>query len=420
MSAVRAGADTQARRAAVLLFLPFAFAYFLSALLRAVTATLAPALRAEFNLSSGQLGLLAGAFFLGFASTQLPLGRALDRFGPRRVLLGFLSVAVIACAASAMAQGFGALLAARALTGVGVSACLMAPLTAYRLRFSPSGQLRASSWMLMTGSLGMLASTLPVQTVVPLIGWRGLFGGVAGLLACAWVAIAIAVPADVRDASRGDAARVERDAGLRYVDIFRHAHFMRLAPLAFVVYGSLIAVQALWAGPWLTDVVGMSESGAAQGLFAINLAMLFAFLTWGVVMPHFAKRGVTAEHLMSFGVPVSLTLLLAAVLMGQRAGPLMWAAWCVSCSCISLSQSSVALSFPAAAAGRVLSAFNLVIFLGVFSVQWGVGLMLDALSAWGLARSDAFRGTFALLAVASCAAYAWFVWRGRAMAAMVR
>ena len=156
MSAVRAGADTQARRAALLLFLPFAFAYFLSALLRAVTATLAPALRAEFNLSSGQLGLLAGAFFLGFASTQLPLGRALDRFGPRRVLLGFLSVAVVACAASVMAQGFGALLAARALTGVGVSACLMAPLTAYRLRFSPSGQLRASSWMLMTGSLGML------------------------------------------------------------------------------------------------------------------------------------------------------------------------------------------------------------------------------------------------------------------------
>ena len=69
------------------MFAAFAFAYFFSALLRAVTATLAPAFSAELGLSAGDLGLLGGAYFLGFALMQLPLGRALDRFGPRRVLL---------------------------------------------------------------------------------------------------------------------------------------------------------------------------------------------------------------------------------------------------------------------------------------------------------------------------------------------
>ena len=71
-------------RSAVPVFLSFALAYFFSTLVRAVTATLAPALSTELGLSSGDLGLLAGAYFLGFAAMQLPLGSALDRHGPRR------------------------------------------------------------------------------------------------------------------------------------------------------------------------------------------------------------------------------------------------------------------------------------------------------------------------------------------------
>lgn len=49
----------------------------------------------EFALSAADLGLLAGGYFLGFALTQLPLGHWLDRLGPQRVLLGFLSIAVV-------------------------------------------------------------------------------------------------------------------------------------------------------------------------------------------------------------------------------------------------------------------------------------------------------------------------------------
>ena len=109
-------------RRAVVLFLAFAFAYFLSTLIRAVTATLAPTLVQEFALSAGDLGLLAGGYFFGFALTQLPLGSWLDRLGPKRVVLGFLCVAVLACLAFARASGFVELLIARILCGVGVSA----------------------------------------------------------------------------------------------------------------------------------------------------------------------------------------------------------------------------------------------------------------------------------------------------------
>ena len=60
-----------ARRQILGVFLSFAAAYFLSALIRAITATLSPTLTQELALSAQDLGLLAGGYFLGFAATGL-------------------------------------------------------------------------------------------------------------------------------------------------------------------------------------------------------------------------------------------------------------------------------------------------------------------------------------------------------------
>ena len=392
---------------AVVIFVAFAFAYFFSALLRAVTATLAPAFSAELGLTAGDLGLLAGAYFLGFAAMQLPLGSALDRYGPKRVLLAFMSVAVLACVAFALARSFPGLLLARTLIGVGVAACLMAPLTSFRHRFSAPVQLRANSWMLMTGSLGMLASTVPVQVLLPLTGWRGLFWLLAGGLALAMLAIALAVPRDEPCAPAPVPAPARRGG---YAAIFAQPTFVRLLPLGFFVYGGLVAVQSLWAGPWLTDVGGRSPAEAARGLFVINLSMLFAFLGWGVVMPRLAARGWTAQRLITLGVPFSLVALVALIVAGPRAGAAGWALWCVSCTFVSLAQPAVGQAFDSARAGRALSAYNLVIFGGVFCVQWGIGVLIDALVAAGWGRIAAFQAAFAVFAAASAASYLWFLW----------
>ena len=386
-------------------FIGFAVAYFLSALLRAVTATLAPAFSSELGLGAGDLGLLAGAYFFGFALLQLPLGRALDRHGPRRVQFTLMLLAVLGCGLFALAQSLAGLLAARMLIGMGLAACLMAPLTAYRRRFSPAAQLRANSWMLMTGSLGMVASTLPVQWLLPLLGWRGLFVALALALAVSMAVMLWLVPRD-EPAAPGPA-----QTGSGYGAIVRHPMFLRLAPLAFLQYGGMIAVQALWAGPWLTQVAGWSPQAAAGGLFGINLAMLFAFLTWGAVMPRLAARGVHALGVLAWGMPLVLVLMAGIVWAGPAAGAAAWAAWCVASTCVSLSQPAVGQAFPAAQAGRALSAYNLVIFSGVFAVQWGIGLAIDALQAAGLAPVPAFQVAFGIYGVLCALSYAWFWWR---------
>lgn len=397
--------DWLAPRAAVWVFLAFALAYFLAALVRAITATLSPTLSTELALSASDLGLLAAGYFFGFALLQLPLGNWLDRHGPRRVIVAFLTMAVLGCVAFALATSFTGLLAARVLTGMGVSACLMAPLTGFRRWLSPPALLRVNAWMLMTGSLGMVAATLPVQWLLPLTGWRGLFWGLAVLVVLAMAVIWRWVP----DGHGTSTDTTPSSPAIGYRDIARHPFFRQMAPIGFVNYGGMVAVQTLWAGPWMVQVAGDSTEQAAFGLFAINLSMLVTFWLWGVVGPLLVRRGLSAERLIAWGLPVSLLVLLAIVWLGPRAGWPWWALFCVSSTLVSLSQPAVAQALPPQAVGRALSAYNLVIFAGIFCVQWAIGLAVDGLSALGWDTVSSYQGAVALLGLGCLAAYGTFL-----------
>ncbi|MGE0497770.1 MAG: MFS transporter [Ramlibacter sp.] len=391
------------RRTAVIVFLAFAFTYFFSALLRAITATLSPVLTREFSLHARDLGLLAGGYFLGFAATQLPLGTWLDRHGPKKVILAFLGVAVAGCLAFSMATSFSGLLVARVLCGVGVSACLMAPLTGFRRWLEPAVQLRANSWMLMTGSLGMVASTLPVQWLVPVMGWRPLFWGLAALIALSMLILALKVPPwRLAPAPPGESAG-------SYAAVWQNAYFRRMVPVGFFSYGGMIAIQTLWAGPWMVQVAGRSPVQAAQGLFIINLAMLGTFWAWGLANSLLARRGITTNRLIAWGLPLSLLTLAMVIVAGSAAGAGAWAIFCVTSTFMSIAQPAVGMAFPPSLAGRALSAYNLVIFAGVFTVQWGIGLLIDAFLASGLGVVGAHRAAIGVFLVCSALSYGWFM-----------
>lgn len=397
------------RGLAVIVFLAFALAYFFSALVRAITATLSPTLTQELGLQARDLGLLAGGYFFGFSLTQLPLGRWLDRYGPRSVILAFLTVAVLGCVAFSQAESFGGLLLARVLCGVGVSACLMAPLTGYRRWFNASTQLRTNSWMLMTGSLGMVAATLPVQWLLPIWGWRAIFVAMAVCIAVSMLAIRLLVPAWHRSTPSAQAA-VADDGG--YGAVWRSRYFWRLTPIGFFSYGGMVAIQTLWAGPWMTQVAGWSALESATGLFAINLSMLASFWLWGWITPALARRGIHADLLIARGFPLSLFMLAALVFVGPSAGAgvaAMLAAFCVCSTFVSLAQPAVGMAFPPHLAGRALSAYNLVIFAGIFVVQWGIGLGVDLARSLGLDTVQAYQVAFGAFGICSLLSWLFFL-----------
>ncbi len=405
--------DTLPRRTAVMVFLAFACAYFLSALIRAITATLSPVLTQEFSLSARDLGLLAGGYFLGFAATQLPLGSWLDRFGPKKVILWFLSVAVIGCAAFAQANSFYSLLLARILSGIGVSACLMAPLTGYRRWFSAASQLRSNSWMLMTGSMGMVAATLPVQWLMPFYGWRPLFWALAALLLLAMLLIAARVPTwETRPPSSVPTNPTASANSPGYAEVWRHAYFRKLAPLGVFIYGGLVGIQTLWATPWMIQVAGWTALQAASGMFWINVAMLIAFWTWGMLSPWLTHRGYGADRLIRNGIPLSFFILATIIIAGSAIGiwaGALFALYCVSCTFVALTQPAVAMAFAPTLAGRALSAYNLLIFSGVFVVQWGIGLIVDAMMTLGYTPERAFQTAMTVYLLCCVLSYAYFL-----------
>jgi len=382
-------------RKAIFVFSAFGLAYFVSTLVRAVTATLSPILSQELQLQAHELGLLAGGFSLGFALVQIPMGGWLDRYGPKKVSMCLMCFGFFGCLGFAYASDFYELLLARVLTGVGVSACLMAPLTGARRWLSPIAQMRTNSWLLMTGSLGMLMSTLPVQWVLPIMGWRFVFICLSAVLVLSLVMINIWVPTwqvTVKEPAEG--GNQEMGFWSSYALVIKNPYFKKLAPIGFFGYGSLLAIQTLWAGPWMVQIENFTPAQAASGLFLINLAMLFCFGGWGLMLPAFEKAGFGIERLMKLIYPFSL--LCIVLLTSQKPG---WSAgililYCVTSSVIAMIQPTVGLAFEGSLAGKALCAYNLVIFLGIFVVQWGLGLMIDLGVSFGLSTQDSYRAAF--------------------------
>ena len=394
------------KRQAITVFFVFAFGYFLSCLLRAITATLSPVLTLEFELMAADLGLLAGGYFLGFASMQIPLGYLLDKFGPKKIVSSFLLIEFIGTISFALAQNFTGLLVSRILIGVGSSACLMAPLTGYRIWFAENQQQRANSWMLMIASLGFLSSTLPVQLLLPALGWRWLFGGIAALILISLFLMLAFIPKwdHQNDESLENPVR---QGSLS--DVWKNKFFISVIPMGLFNYGGLMAIQTLWAGPWMIRVAGYTPFESATGLFWINITMLISFFLWGYFLPRITNLGFSALKILKLGLPVSFLIMLTIIILGSKAGAFYITLFILSSIFLSVTQPAVGLSFQSHLAGKALTSFNLLIFLGTFIMQWIMGLVIDLVKTFGYTEIIGFKAAFSFFLFLSLISYIFFL-----------
>ena len=388
----------------ILIFSVFAFGFFISNLLRSITATLTPALSTEFNLSAANLGLLAGGYFLGFSLMQIPTGMLLDRFGPKKVIGYLLIIALIGTISFAFAKSFAGLLISRIFIGVGVAACLMGPLTGYRVWFEEKYQQRANSWMLMVANFGFVASTLPVQILLPIIGWRSIFLIIASLILISIILISILIPSWE---TKRDEDQKNNLQNLSY--IWKNKFFISLVPLAFFNYGGVQAIQTLWAGPWMLNVTGYDAIQSATGLFWINVTMLFSFLIWGYFLPKLSSKGIDSMKIVTFTLPISYIILFLIIIMGDKAGATMFTLYILSSIVISLTQPAIALNFPTKLAGKSLTSFNVFLFSGTFFVQWIIGLIIDFSRNLGATITMSYQISFSIFLFLCILSYLFFL-----------
>jgi MFS family permease len=391
-----------AKSKAITIFLVFALGYFISTLLRAITATISPELINDFDLSAGELGLLGGGYFLGFASVQIPLGYLLDLKGPRKIVSYFLSLTIIGLILFALAQNFLTLLISRIIIGVGVGACLMGPLTAYRIWYQDETQQRANSWMLMVGAIGMLSSSLPVQFFLPIIGWRNIFLILALITLVCIVLIIIFIP-------KWDSKSDQKNDDAKLSVVWQNQFFRSVIPMGFFSTGGLFAIQTLWAGPWMIKVSGYTPEESAKGLFLIYFLMLSSFLIWGYFVPKFSKNVNDAIRLLKYGVPLSLLVLGAIIYLGPNTGSIHWALFIVSAVFLSLIQPAVGMAFSLSNAGKALTSYNLLIFIGAFFLQWIIGLIIDLGLSLEYSEIVSFQLAMSFVLFTSLTSYLYFL-----------
>jgi len=394
------------RKQAITVFFAFAFGYFLSCLLRAITATLSPVLTLEFDLMAADLGLLAGGYFLGFASIQIPLGYLLDKFGPKKIVSSFLLIAFIGTVSFALAQSFSGLLVSRILIGVGAGACLMAPLTGYRIWFAENQQQRVNSWMLMIASLGFLSSTLPVQLLLPTLGWRWIFGGIAALILISIILMLTFIPK--WNHQQDESLENPLKSG-SLADVWKNKFFISVIPMGLFNYGGLMAIQTLWAGPWMIRVAGYTPLESATGLFWINITMLVSFFLWGYFLPRITNLGFSALKILTVGLPISFLVMLFIIILGSKAGAFYITLFILSSIFLSVIQPAVGLSFQSHLAGKALTSFNLLIFLGAFIMQWFIGLVIDLVKSFGYTEIIGFKTAFSVFLLLSLTSYIFFL-----------
>lgn len=383
----------------------YAAGYFLSYGLRSVNAVIAPELMQELHISASGLGLLTSAYFLAFGLFQLPLGLLLDRFGPRRVEASLLLVGAAGSAVFALGESLQTLAAGRALIGLGVSACLMASFKAFSQWFPIERMPALTATIMVAGGLGALSASVPVEWVLPLLGWRGVFFLVAALMVAA-AAYLMTVP-DQSAAAQGESfAQQIRTLG----SIYGNRHFWRFAPQGCVTVGGFMAIQGLWAVPWLMEVNGATRSEAAHVLFLMALAMLLGFLFVATCSGALARRGISPMVLLSLGMGLALVVELG-ILLNLARPHWLWPLLGLSFSLGNIAYSQLTAAFPVALSGRVNTALNLVVFIGAFGLQWGIGAAVDGFaSLGGMARAEAFRTTLGALLAAQVLSFLWFLW----------
>lgn len=389
------------------IFLPFGAGYYLSYLLRNVNAVIAPELSRELSISAGELGLLTSAYLLAFGAFQLPLGLLLDRYGPRRVEAALLLVAATGAAAFALADSLAGLAMARGLIGLGVSACLMASFKTFSLWFPLERQASLNAAVMAAGGLGALTATAPLGWALTAFGWRPIFVALA-LLALLAMAGILSSPEKRTETHPEDLGQQFR----ALLGVFQSRVFWRFAPQTTAFTGGFMALQGLWAVPWLMGVNGESSAGAAFHLLLTSSAMLTGFLALALLVIPLQQRGLHPQTLLKGGLGLGLATSSAILL---EAGPthLLWFVMGLVFSVTNLAYALLCAHFPARWSGRVNTALNLAAFLGAFGLQWGFGAALDLLQGQGLTQREALRWTFGGLLLLQAASYAWFAAGGR-------
>jgi len=407
------------------LFVVWVAAYLLSYFYRSANAVIAGDLRDELGLNAEQLGFMTSLFFLTFAAVQLPLGGALDRWGSRRVVPVMLLVGAAGSAAFGLAGSFVPLATGRALLGVGFAGVLMGAVKAFAAWFPPGRFATVSGLFVALGSAGALVAGTPLALLAGALGWRAVFVGGAALVLAAAAAVALLTrdapgprapgaprpdtdrtgahaagdpareAAPPRPAEGGAVGQPAAAAGLGA--LLRDHRIWRVSFVNLGLIGAVLAVQGLWAGPYLDDVYRLEPVAVGNLLVALGVGVVLGNAVTGWLADTFGRFWTV---LLAGVLSTAANLVLAAAPPGLPVPALG-----VVCLALGFSGAFVAVLLAHArevaapsVLGRAITVVNFVGIGGAMALQWLMGAIVESGAAVHGYGAAAYRPAFLLLA----------------------
>ena len=402
------------------IFALFAAGYFLSYSFRSIGPLIAPDLMRDIGLDANRLGLLASVYFLTFAIAQPVIGIAMDRYGPARVNAVLFTIAAAGAALFAWSESLAGLAIGRGLIGLGVAGALMTSFKAFVIWYEPRHREALTGAMMAVGGVAAMMVSIPAELLMRVIGWRGMFWLLGGASVLAAAALWWRIPAQrvAQNGSHSASSPVASGDGraddlgggatIGYRGIVTSRIFASYLPLSLFGSGGFSAIQSLWAGPWLIDVAGHTRAAAAQVLFVYGFALLLGYFGIGMLGARIASSATAPRRWYIGSLAVAFAALAAIISNVWPASSAPWFVYGLTLGASMLAYPALTKAFPAAIAGRVVTAYNFVMFAGAFALQWSMGALIQALLDGGTAKEFAYQCAFGAILAAQVLSLIWF------------
>jgi sugar phosphate permease len=378
-----------------LLALAYLFVYFHRTALSVVEVDLENA----FQTSASLMGFLGSVYFYCYAFMQFPAGLISDSLGPRKGVTFFLVIASVGSIMFGMAPNIGMAILGRFLVGLGVSLVFIATMKILSQWFRAGEFAFMAAVLNAMGGLGIIISTAPLAMMAGSLGWRLSFELIGiltlGIALLVWFIVKDR-PADMgwpsiaeiekrKDAATGKTRSISLLEGAKRV--VTEKYFWPVGIWFFFDCGVFFGFGALWSGPYLMHVYGMSQKEAGVILIMIGVGMIVGSPLISLLSDRFLRSRRKLLMLSSTGLILDLLILnLFPVGLSTPVLLLVFLFFSLCSSAIVfVAFTTTKELFPIEIAGTSVGTLNLFPFLGGAVFMPLLGRVLDAYPKSGAA-----------------------------------
>lgn len=321
---------------------------------------------AQFSISSSLFGQFSGVYYLGYALMHIPLGIALDSYGPKRVLPVCMLLAACGLLPLMISSFWGFALLGRVLIGIGSSGAILGLFTIIRLVFPEKYFTRMLSFAVTIGLIGAIYGGAPLSYLRTVFGYHAIVVALcigAFVMAC----IAYAVIPQLPTVARASMSTVVRQ-------VLLNAEVVLICICAGLMVGPLEGFADVWGTEFLVNVYNFDSITAATLPSFIFLGMCFG----GPLLSIIAEKTSYIGAIVGSGLVMAVSF--GALLTGMLSYYVIAALFAIVGICCAYQIIAIyyaSTRVPAYATGITSAVANMIIMLFGYLFHTVIGIVID-------------------------------------------